>query len=69
MATKLFGKGKAKWRHQPIKPKSSGEVCLIWNYTEILDILRLYKCTVAAAIAGHAYKGGYKRDEESGIHF
>jgi manganese-dependent ADP-ribose/CDP-alcohol diphosphatase len=55
--------------HQPIKPKSSGEVCLIWNYTEILDILRLYKCTVAAAFAGHAHKGGYKRDEESGIHF
>ncbi len=55
--------------HQPIMPKSSGDVCLIWNYLDILDILRQYKCTVAAAFAGHAHKGGYKRDEESGIHF
>jgi len=55
--------------HQPIMPESSGDVCLIWNYPEVLAILRQYKCTVAAAFAGHAHKGGYKRDEESGIHF
>merc|ERR1712038_1905492 len=55
--------------HQPIMPKSSGDVCLIWNYLDVLDILRRHKCTVAAAFAGHAHKGGHKRDEESGIHF
>jgi manganese-dependent ADP-ribose/CDP-alcohol diphosphatase len=55
--------------HQPIMPNSSGDVCLIWNYNDILDILREYKCTIAAAFAGHAHKGGYVRDEESGIHF
>lgn len=55
--------------HQPIMPQSSGDVCLIWNYEDILDILREYKCTVAACFAGHAHKGGYIRDEESGIHF
>ena len=55
--------------HQPIIPKSSGDVCLIWNYEDILDILRDYKCIIAACFAGHAHKGGYVRDEESGIHF
>ena len=55
--------------HQPIIPNSSGDVCLIWNYEDILDILREYKCTVAACFAGHAHKGGYQRDAESGIHF
>ena len=55
--------------HQPIIPKSSGDVCLIWNWYDILDILRDYKCTVAAAFSGHAHKGGYLRDEESHIHF
>ncbi len=55
--------------HQPIMPGSSGNVCLIWNYAEVLEILREYKCTVAAALAGHAHKGGYLRDERSGIHF
>jgi len=54
--------------HQPILPGSSGNVCLIWNYNDVLEILREYKCTVAAALAGHAHKGGYLRDE-SGIHF
>jgi manganese-dependent ADP-ribose/CDP-alcohol diphosphatase len=55
--------------HQPIIPESSSGVCLIWNYDEILDILREYKSIVAAAFAGHAHKGSYRRDPESGIHF
>ena len=55
--------------HQPILPGSSSPVCLIWNYDVVLNLLREYKCTVAAAFAGHAHRGGYKRDEESGIHF
>ena len=55
--------------HQPIMPNSASEVTLIWNCHEVLDLLREYKCTVAAAFAGHAHRGGYQRDEESGIHF
>uniref|UniRef100_A0A7S3QHI5 Calcineurin-like phosphoesterase domain-containing protein n=1 Tax=Chaetoceros debilis TaxID=122233 RepID=A0A7S3QHI5_9STRA len=55
--------------HQPILPSSSSPVCLVWNYQDVLDIMREYKGTVAAAFAGHAHRGGYKRDEESGIHF
>jgi manganese-dependent ADP-ribose/CDP-alcohol diphosphatase len=55
--------------HQPIIPNSGGDVTLIWNYSDIVDLLRQYKCTIAAAFAGHAHKGGYHRDSESGIHF
>lgn len=55
--------------HQPIHPKSTWPTCLVWNYDEILDILRLYNDVIIASFSGHAHKGGYVRDEESGIHF
>ena len=55
--------------HQPILPGSSSPMCLIWNYHDVLAILREYSTIIAAAFAGHANKGGYKRDEVSGIHF
>lgn len=55
--------------HQPIHPKSTSPVTLIWNYDEVLNILRKYSCSVIASFAGHAHRGGYHRDKESGIHF
>jgi manganese-dependent ADP-ribose/CDP-alcohol diphosphatase len=55
--------------HQPILPGSTNPVCLIWNYDEVLTVLREFPDVVAASFSGHAHKGGYKRDEESGIHF
>ena len=55
--------------HQPILPETSSPICLMWNYDEVLEILREYKNTVAASFAGHAHRCGYVRDEESGIHF
>lgn len=55
--------------HQPILPESSSPVCLVWNYDEVLAIMRKYKGTIIASFSGHAHKGGYKRDTESGIHF
>lgn len=55
--------------HQPIHPRSSNPVCLIWNYNHVLEILRDFSDVVIASFAGHAHKGGYCRDEESGIHF
>ena len=55
--------------HQPIHPESSWPTCLIWNYDEVLDILRSYSDVVLASFAGHAHKGGYVRDDISGIHF
>ena len=55
--------------HQPIHPGSTWPTCLVWNYDEVLDILRSYKDVIIASFSGHAHKGGYIRDEESGIHF
>lgn len=55
--------------HQPILPGSSSSICLVWNYQQVLDILRDFRDVVVASFAGHAHSGGYKRDEESGIHF
>ena len=54
--------------HQPIHPDSSYPVCLMWNYSEVLTILRQYSHIILASFAGHAHKGGYIRDE-CGIHF
>jgi manganese-dependent ADP-ribose/CDP-alcohol diphosphatase len=54
--------------HQPILPGSTNPVCLMWNYKEVLAVLRDYKDVVVASFAGHAHKGGYQRDV-SGIHF
>ena len=54
--------------HQPILPGSSSSVCLIWNYDEVLAVLRDFRDVVVASFAGHAHSGGYKRDE-SPIHF
>ncbi len=55
--------------HQPILPGSSSPVCLIWNYDQVLSILRANADVVAASFCGHAHKGSYKRDDVSGIHF
>ena len=54
--------------HQPILPGSSSPVCLVWNYKEVLAVLREYSDVVVVSLSGHAHKGGYKRDK-SGIHF
>jgi manganese-dependent ADP-ribose/CDP-alcohol diphosphatase len=55
--------------HQPILPESSSPVCLIWNYDEVLGLLREFSDVVVASFCGHAHRGGYCRDPESGIHF
>lgn len=54
--------------HQPILPRSTSPVCLVWNYKEVLSVLRDYSDVVVASFSGHAHKGGYKRDR-TGIHF
>jgi manganese-dependent ADP-ribose/CDP-alcohol diphosphatase len=55
--------------HQPILPGSTSPTCLMWNYHDVLDILRDFKDVVTASFSGHAHRGGYLRDEVSGIHF
>jgi manganese-dependent ADP-ribose/CDP-alcohol diphosphatase len=54
--------------HQPILPGSTSPICLIWNYKEVLAVLREFSDVVVASFSGHAHKGGYKRDR-TGIHF
>lgn len=55
--------------HQPVHPESTWPTCLMWNYSEVLNIMRRYKDVIIASFSGHAHQGGYVRDEESGIHF
>ena len=55
--------------HLPLMPGSSGSVCLLWNHAEVLGLLRDYRDVIAVSLAGHAHKGGYRRDTETGIHF
>ena len=55
--------------HQPIHPDSSFPTCLVWNYEDVLAIVRKYADVVIASFSGHAHKGGYARDEVSGVHF
>jgi manganese-dependent ADP-ribose/CDP-alcohol diphosphatase len=40
----------------------------MWNYKEVLAVLREFKDVVVASFSGHAHKGGYNRDR-TGIHF
>jgi len=54
--------------HQPIHPGSSWPTCLMWNYLEVLSIMRRNKEVIIASFSGHAHKGGYVR-YDSGIHF
>ncbi|CAB9499329.1 dependent ADP-ribose/CDP-alcohol diphosphatase [Seminavis robusta] len=55
--------------HQPILPGTCSTVTLMWNYADVLEILREFSDAVLLSLAGHAHKGGYKCDEKSGIHF
>jgi manganese-dependent ADP-ribose/CDP-alcohol diphosphatase len=55
--------------HQPMLPGSTAPICLMWNYQDVLQILRRYKDVVVASLSGHAHHYGYKRDASSGIHF
>ena len=53
--------------HTLVLPGSGHEVTLLWNYEEVLEVLRETPA-VAAVFSGHFHPGGYARDP-SGIHF
>lgn len=55
--------------HQPVHPDSTFPTCLVWNYDDVLAIIRRYNDIIIASFSGHAHKGGYTRDEVSGVHF
>jgi len=52
--------------HLPCHPEAAASVCLMWNYSEVLDILHAHPCVVAT-FAGHTHREGYHQDER-GIH-
>eukprot|EP01128_Nolandella_sp_AFSM9_P009459 TRINITY_DN6059_c0_g1_i1.p1 TRINITY_DN6059_c0_g1~~TRINITY_DN6059_c0_g1_i1.p1 ORF type:complete len:342 (-),score=58.73 TRINITY_DN6059_c0_g1_i1:52-1005(-) len=55
--------------HTPVCPGSCGESCLLWNYEELLAIIRKHGTCVEAYFSGHDHFGGYHLDEDSGVRF
>lgn len=53
--------------HLPVHPDSTDPVCLAWNYSAILRLLRQH-CCVVLFMSGHDHDGGYYYDPESGVH-
>jgi len=51
--------------HIPIHPSAADNLCLLWNYQEVLDVLNS-SGVVAAVFAGHDHDGGYFCD--GGVH-
>uniref|UniRef100_A0A0E0API1 Manganese-dependent ADP-ribose/CDP-alcohol diphosphatase n=1 Tax=Oryza glumipatula TaxID=40148 RepID=A0A0E0API1_9ORYZ len=52
--------------HLPMDPGSASFAALMWNYDEVMAIVRQYKC-VKACFAGHDHKGGHSVDSH-GVH-
>ena len=53
--------------HVPIAPGSAQDVCLAWNYTEVLEVMDEHPLTVAAVFTGHDHAGG--KATRNGVHF
>ncbi|PIN22501.1 CDP-glycerol diphosphatase [Handroanthus impetiginosus] len=52
--------------HLPLDPQASSNEALLWNYSEVMDVIHRYSC-VKVCLAGHDHKGGYSVDSH-GIH-
>ena len=44
--------------HTPICPGAANNLCLLWNYQDVLDIINETGCVIAV-FAGHDHEGGY----------
>lgn len=53
--------------HLPVHPKSTDPICLLWNFEEVLAVIRSHS-SVVCFMAGHDHNGGYHLDEDTGIH-
>ena len=51
--------------HAPLCPGGCDPICLLWNYQEVLDVIKESE-VVVAVFAGHDHDGGYKVHE--GVH-
>ena len=52
--------------HLPLHPEACAAVCLLWNYEEVLEVLRDARCVVAT-LAGHTHRDGHHVDD-AGLH-
>ncbi|CAO2211794.1 unnamed protein product [Urochloa humidicola] len=57
--------------HLPVHPRASSHTGLMWNYEEVLEVVRRRRhggsCVVVACLAGHDHGGGYAVDDH-GVH-
>lgn len=53
--------------HLPVHPKATDPICLLWNFDEVLAVIRSHS-SVVCFMAGHDHDGGYHLDEDTGIH-
>ncbi|KAM9816655.1 manganese-dependent ADP-ribose/CDP-alcohol diphosphatase [Neosynchiropus ocellatus] len=53
--------------HLPVHPRSTSNMCLLWNYDEVLGLIKAHR-SVVCFISGHDHDGGYYRDEDTGVH-
>uniref|UniRef100_A0A803MF77 Manganese-dependent ADP-ribose/CDP-alcohol diphosphatase n=1 Tax=Chenopodium quinoa TaxID=63459 RepID=A0A803MF77_CHEQI len=52
--------------HLPLDPGATTPGALLWNYNEVMDVIRKYKC-VTVCLGGHEHRGGYSVDSH-GVH-
>ncbi|XP_054457520.1 manganese-dependent ADP-ribose/CDP-alcohol diphosphatase isoform X2 [Anoplopoma fimbria] len=53
--------------HLPVHPCSTDEICLSWNFDELLAIIQSHS-SVVCFMAGHDHDGGYYQDKDTGVH-
>ncbi|XP_028424442.1 manganese-dependent ADP-ribose/CDP-alcohol diphosphatase isoform X1 [Perca flavescens] len=53
--------------HLPVHPRSTGPVCLAWNYEQLLAVVQSHG-SVVCFMAGHDHEGGYHQDTDTGVH-
>lgn len=53
--------------HLPVHPDSTDPNCLVWNFDQLLTIIRSHS-SVVCYMSGHDHEGGYHLDQETGVH-
>uniref|UniRef100_A0A7S4DXD0 Calcineurin-like phosphoesterase domain-containing protein n=1 Tax=Lotharella globosa TaxID=91324 RepID=A0A7S4DXD0_9EUKA len=48
--------------HVPLDPRASSPKTVVWNYPDVMSVIRESEC-VALVLAGHHHPGGYVQDE------
>lgn len=53
--------------HLPVHPGSTHPMCLVWNFSKVLDIISAHR-SVVCFLAGHEHDGRYYLDKDTGVH-